>query len=95
MPNGGTTAPDTAISPGVSQQQATRQLETTNRLLATTDDNLKKIASRQLNAAQQDTVKQIKSYMAKSKDAADSGDVQRAYTLANKARMLSGDLMKH
>jgi len=83
------------IAPGVSQQQASQQLETTNHLLAMTGENLKTIASRQLNPAQQDTVKQIRSYMEQSKKAADDGDVQRAYTLANKARMLSGDLVKH
>ncbi|MGO9648383.1 MAG: hypothetical protein ACLPOO_10030 [Terriglobales bacterium] len=93
--NGSTGDPDVKIAPGVSQQQASQQLETTNHLLAMTGDNLKTIASRQLNPAQQDTVKQIRSYMEQSKKAADDGDVQRAYTLANKARMLSGDLVKH
>jgi hypothetical protein len=93
--NGSTGDPDVKIAPGVSQQQASQQLETTNHLLAMTGENLKTIASRQLNPAQQDTVKQIRSYMEQSKKAADDGDVQRAYTLANKARMLSGDLVKH
>lgn len=93
--NGGTTDPTVAISPGVSEQQASQQLETTNQLLAKTNENLKIVESRQLNAGQQDTVKQIHSYVDQSKAAAESGDAQRAYTLANKARMLSGDLVKH
>ncbi len=93
--NGSTSDPDVAISPGVSRQQASQQLETTNHLLAKTDDNLKIISSRQLSASQQDTVKQIRSYMEQSRKASHEGDVQRAYTLANKARMLSGDLLKH
>jgi len=79
----------------MTEQQATQQRETTNHLLAMTDENLKAIKSRQLNPVQEDTVNQIKSYMKQSRDAADSGDVQRAYTLANKARLLSGDLLKH
>jgi len=95
VPNGSTSEPTVAISPGVSQQQASQQLETTNQLLAKTNENLKIVESRQLNAGQQDTVKQIHSYMDQSKAAAESGDAQRAYTLANKARMLSGDLVKH
>jgi hypothetical protein len=93
--NGSTTDPAPAISPGMTDQQATQQRETTNHLLAMTDENLKAIKSRQLNPVQEDTVNQIKSYMKQSRDAADSGDVQRAYTLANKARLLSGDLLKH
>jgi len=93
--NGSTGNLDVDITPGVSPQQASRQLETTNQLLAKTAENLKIVEARQLNAGQQDTVKQIKTYMDQSKAATKGGDVQRAYTLANKARMLSGDLVKH
>jgi outer membrane biosynthesis protein TonB len=93
--NGGTGEPAVAISSDVSQQQASRQLGNTNGLLAQTDQNLKIVAARQLSAAQQDTVNQIESYVKQSKQASDDGDLQRAYTLANKARMLSGDLVKH
>jgi hypothetical protein len=93
--NGSTSDPTVDISPGVSEQQASKQIETTNQLLAKTNENLKIVESRQLNAGQQDTVKQIHSYMDQSKAAAEGGDAQRAYTLANKARMLSGDLVKH
>ena len=95
VPHGSTSEPDVAIAPGVSEQQASQQRETTNQLLAKTQENLKIVESRQLNAAQQDTVKQIRSYVKQSGDATNDGDVQRAYTLANKARMLSGDLVKH
>lgn len=93
--DGSTSEPDVAIAPGVSEQQASQQRETTNQLLAKTKGNLKIIESRQLNAAQKDTVKQVRSYIKQSGDATRDGDVQRAYTLANKARMLSGDLLKH
>lgn len=84
-----------AIAPSVSQQQASQQLGTTNDLVAMTEENLKIVASRQLNASQQDTVEQIKSYIKQSRKAEEDKDVQRAYNLANKARMLSGDLVKH
>jgi hypothetical protein len=83
------------LSPGLSPQQASHQTESTNQLLATSDANLKKIAGRQLNANQQDTVKQIKSYMDQAKKAADSGDGQRAYNLAVKANLLSAELVGH
>jgi len=93
--NGSTGYPDVDIAPGVSQQQASQQREITNGLLAQTNENLKIVEGRELSASQQDTVRQIRTYMKQSKEAADDGDVQRAYTLANKARMLSGDLVKH
>lgn len=91
--NGGTSDTKVAISPGMSDQQASQKLETTNRLLSSTDANLKQIAPRQLSASQQDTVKQIKSYMDQAKEAETEGDVERAYTLASKANMLSADLL--
>jgi len=93
--NGGIADRTVDLSPGLSQQQASRQIESTNQLLATSDANLKKISGRQLSANQQDTVKQIKSYMEQAKGAANGGDVQRAYNLALKANLLSAELVGH
>jgi hypothetical protein len=93
--NGGTADPTVDLSPGLSPQQASHQIDNTNRLLATSDVNLKKISGRQLSANQQDTVKQIKKYMEQAKTAADGGDVQRAYNLAVKANLLSTELAGH
>jgi hypothetical protein len=93
--NGGTDDSSVNLSPGVSPQQASRQMDSTNKLLATSDANLKNISGRQLSASQQDTVKQIKSYMDQAKKAATGGDVQRAYNLAVKANLLSADLAGH
>jgi hypothetical protein len=93
--NGGTNDSSVNLSPGVSAQQASRQQDSTNKLLATSDANLKKIAGRQLSASQQDTVKQIESYMYQAKTAANGGDVQRAYNLAVKANLLSAELAGH
>jgi len=90
--NGGTADPAVALSPGVSPQQASRETDSTNKLLAASDANLEKVSGRQLSANQQDTVKQIKSYMDQAKAAAASGDVQRAYNLAVKANLLSAEL---
>jgi hypothetical protein len=92
--NGGTGDAKVAISPGMSDQQASQKLQNTNRLLSSTDANLKQIAPRQLNTSQRDTVKQIKSYMDQAKVAVSKGDVERAYNLASKANMLSADLVR-
>lgn len=93
--NGSTTDPTVAISPGLSEQQISQQMKKTDQLLAAADANLKVISGRQLSASQQDTVTQIKSFIEQAKTASSSGDVQRAYNLANKANLLSVDLKGH
>jgi len=93
--NGSTSEPAVALSAGLSPQQISQQMKNTDQLLASADANLKTISSRQLSAAQQDTVTQIKSFMEQARAASSSGDVQRAYNLANKANMLSADLKGH
>lgn len=93
--NGDTTEPRVDISPGVSPQQAQQQRSRITWLLEKTDENLKALSGRQLDAAQQNTADQVKRYVEDSEAATKNGDLQRAYTLANKARMLSRDLVKH
>ena len=93
--NGGTADPVVQLAPGMSAEQASSQRQSTTQLLAATDDNLKQIASRQLNSTQQDSVSQIRKYMEQAKAAEEAGDVQRAHNLASKALLLSDDLVKH
>jgi hypothetical protein len=93
--NGGTADPVVQLAPGVSDDQASRQRQSTTQLLATTDTNLKQLGTRQLSGTQQDSVSQIRKYMEQAKAAEAAGDVQRAQNLASKALMLSDDLVKH
>lgn len=93
--NGGTADSGTQLSPGVSDEQASRERQSTTQLLSSTDANLKQLSARQLNTTQQDSVSQIKKYMQQAKAAEEAGDVQRAQNLASKALMLSDDLVKH
>ncbi len=93
--NGSTTDPAVELSAGLSPQQVSQQMKSTDQLLASADANLKTISSRPLSATQQDTVTQIKSFMEQARAASSNGDVQRAYNLANKANMLSADLKGH
>jgi hypothetical protein len=81
-----------SISPGLSDQQIADRMRSTNQLLTKTNDNLQRIAARPLTEVDEDTVKQIKSYMVQSRTAGLNGDADRAYNLANKAEMLSADL---
>jgi hypothetical protein len=91
---GGTVEPTTQLAQGMTEEQASRQRETTNKLLATTDVSLQKLSGRQLTKDEQDTVAQIKRFMQQVKAADAAGDLQRAYKLAVKAHLLSDALAK-
>ncbi len=90
--NGGTSDPSSQLAPGMSQEQAQHQRETTIHLLATTDANLKSVAGQQLTPAQQSMFDQINTYVRQAKAANESGDIDRAHTLAFKAHLLSDEL---
>jgi len=90
--NGGTSDTSSQLAPGMSQEQAQHQRETTIHLLAITDTNLKSVAGRQLNPAQQNMFDQINTYVRQAKAANESGDIDRAHTLAFKAHLLSDEL---
>ena len=93
--HGSTSDPNVQLGPGVNPQQSSKQSQNAARLLASTDANLAKLGSRTLNSDQQETLKQVKSYMEQSKAAANDGDAQRAYNLALKANLLSSELVGH
>ena len=78
----------------MTKEEERRNREVTNRLLDTTEANLKSIAGRPLTPAQQGLLEQIRTYMKQSKEASDSGDLARAQTLASKAHLLSDELQK-
>jgi hypothetical protein len=78
---------------GGSDDEATKKRGDANRLLATTQDNLKKLSGRQLSSAEESSVSQIVQFVDQSKTAASDGDLERAYTLALKAQLLSDDLV--
>jgi hypothetical protein len=92
--NGGAKDQSPQLAPGMSKQQELHSRETTARLWATTDANLKIVAGRQMTPAQQSVFDQIHTYLRQSKDASDSGDLARAHTLAYKAHLLSDELKK-
>jgi len=92
--NGGANRSETQLAPGISKEQELRNREDVNRLLATTEANLKTIDGRQLSPAQQDMRDQIRSYVAQSRAAEDAGDFHRAETLASKAHQLADELAK-
>jgi hypothetical protein len=90
---GGTSEPSIQLVGGPSGEQATQQRNNANQMLAAADENLKKIAGRELTASQQDMVNQVHQFMEQSKAATTTGDLDRARTLAWKAQLLSEELV--
>ena len=87
---GGTADPSIQLAGGAGGDQATRLRA--NQMLAATEENLKKIAGRQLAANQQDMLNQVHQFTAQSKSAIAAGDFERGRTLAWKAQLLSEEL---
>lgn len=92
---GGTAASDPLISPGIKPEDAARIRDNTDKLLATTDSNLKKLSEKALDSQRQSVIEQIKVFMQQAKTAMQEGDLQRGHTLALKAQLLSDDLVKN
>jgi hypothetical protein len=77
------------LSPG---DQASYERKTVDDL-AVAEKNLGQASGKQLSAAQQDLVAKITSFASQSRDASKSGDWVRAQNLAQKARLLSVELL--
>jgi hypothetical protein len=92
--NGGTDEPTIQLTGETTAAQASHERATTEQLTASTEENLKKIADRQLNPSQKEIVNQIQQFVDQSKKAVAAGDLERAHNLALKARLLSDELLK-
>lgn len=92
---GGAREPAEQIAPGVTPAEAVRQRQIAEEWLNSTDGQLKQLSERSLDPQQQETLGQIRNYMDGARGALREGDVRRASTLAEKAHLLSDDLVKH
>lgn len=92
---GGASEPAAQIAPDMSPAEAALQRKNAEQMLGSTDTQLKNLAERSLDARQQETVGQIHNYMDGARSALKEGDLRRAGTLAQKAHLLSEDLVKH
>jgi outer membrane biosynthesis protein TonB len=90
---GGETAPTGQLSAGIPPTEATRQRQTAAQLRQNTENSLRSI-TRQLSSDEQAMVQQIRTYNAQSRSAENDGDTERAYNLALKANLLTGELIK-
>lgn len=91
--NGGSDEPTIQLIGGSPAEQASNE-RSTEQLSAATQENLNKIAQRQLTPGRQEMVNQIKQFMEQSKTAVAAGDAKRGHNLAQKAHLLSQELLK-
>jgi hypothetical protein len=91
--NGGSDEAPVELKGDTPPAKASNDLLNTEQLHLATEDNLKKIAGRQLTADQQEMVNQIKQFMDQSKAAVADCDLERGHNLAMKARLLSDELI--
>jgi hypothetical protein len=92
---GGAREPAEQMAPDITPAEALRQRQNAEQWLGSVDDRLKQLASRRLDAPQQETVGQIRNYAQGARSALKEGDVRRASTLAEKAHLLAEDLIRH
>jgi hypothetical protein len=90
---GGAREPAEQMAPDITPAEALRQRQNAEQWLGSADDRLKQLASRRLDAHQQETVGQIRNYVQGARSALKEGDVRRASTLAEKAHLLAEDLI--
>jgi outer membrane biosynthesis protein TonB len=86
--------PPPQISPQLSPGDHANYERKTNEDIAVAEKNLQQANGKQLSAAQNDLVEKIRSFLSQSRDAAKGGDLARAQNLAQKARLLSVELVE-
>jgi hypothetical protein len=92
--NGGTAEGTVRVTGGSATAKDSPQRASTNRLLGSTEEELKTLAGRPPDSSQQETVKQIQQYVAQSRAALAAGDLDLAHNLALKAHLLADELLK-
>jgi hypothetical protein len=85
--------PAPQISPQLSPSDQATYKRKTGEDTSAAEKNLEQTSGKQLNAAQQDLVGKIRSFLSQSRDASRDGDWARAQNLAQKAHLLSDELI--
>lgn len=85
--------PAPKISPRLTPAEQADLERKTTEAIATAEKNLEKSFGKKLNATQHDLVQKIRGFLAQSREAIQSNDWMRAWTLAEKARVLSVELV--
>jgi hypothetical protein len=85
--------PAPQIAPQLSPSDQASYERKTSDDTSVAEKNLQETSGKQLNAAQQDLVEKISSFLAQSREASRGGDWAQAQNLAQKARLLSAELV--
>jgi hypothetical protein len=85
--------PAPLISPQMSANDQATYAHKTDDDISVAEKNLQQSADKRLSAAQLDLVEKIKSFLSQSHEASKAGDWARAQNLAQKARLLSVELV--
>jgi hypothetical protein len=85
--------PAPQISPELSPNDRDTYAQKTDDDIKLAEKNLQQSADKRLSAAQTDLVEKIKSFASQSREASKAGDWARAQNLAQKARVLSVELV--
>jgi hypothetical protein len=85
--------PAPLISPQMSANDQATYAHKTDEDISVAQKNLQQSADKRLSAAQLDLVEKIKSFLSQSHEASKAGDWARAQNLAQKARLLSVELV--
>jgi hypothetical protein len=87
--------PDTPqIVPGLSIEESASLRQETDRNLSNAERNLTATAGKSLNATQADLASKVRSFISDAREAGREGDWARARDLANKAKVLSEELVR-
>jgi hypothetical protein len=86
--------PPGLIAPTISANDATRDRNSAEQLLQSTETNLNNLGKRQLSTDEESAVSQIRNFVAQSRQALKDNDPARARNLALKANVLSNDLTR-
>jgi hypothetical protein len=92
-----TPAPDVpppVLSPVLSAVDEQRLRGETQQRIDGAEQRLRQIDPAKLASAQQDSLRTVQSFLDKAREALQAQDVQRAFTLADKAYLLADDLTK-
>jgi hypothetical protein len=85
--------PAPLISPQLSANDQATYDRKTDEDVSVAESNLQRSADKRLSAAQRDLVEKIQSFLSQSREASKAGDWARAQNLAQKARLLSVELV--
>jgi type IV secretory pathway VirB10-like protein len=87
-------APPPVLSPVLSAVDEQRLRAEAQQRIDGAEQRLRQIDQAKLGAAQQDSLQTVQSFLDKARETVQTQDVQRAFTLADKAYLLADELVK-